>query len=345
MRIIGYFRRTRYWQVYAFNNLPEGYKKKRSLEVPFNWLKNSQFLAHTKFVVPFQNVDLYHSYNSIVTGHKPWVIEVESQVPRFGPDLKKGNRKFDWAVNKLRSEKCKAIIFTSECTKKLNSDNFKKWGIDENKCQVIYRAVEPYEPLQRDGNEKMFTILFVGNAFYRKGGLELLKAFKHFNKDDARLIIISNLELDWAVYPTEEEVNFVRREIEENNQIEHYQKLPHEKVIHWMRKSDVFVSTTHADPFNNTILEALACEVPAITSDVRATPEFIKDGYNGFLTSLDNQKEEKTIQFIQKKLESYYSDNELLTKHKKNAKDIIQDKFVLRHRNNKLKKIYDKSSS
>ena len=341
MKQVGYFNRTRYWQIYAFNNPPKGYKYKRGINIPFHSIGiNDPFLRHTKFVLPFQNCDLYHTYNAVVTGRKPWIIEVETTVPRYG-DLKEGNRRFDWGIKKLKSQFCKGIIFTSKYTRKLNQENFKQWGIDPEKCHIVYRAVEPQYLLERTGNEKEFTILFVGNGFYRKGGIELLKAFKKFNKKDGRLVIISNFEVDWKIFPTEMEKQFVQEEIEGNKQIEVYQNLSHSEVIYWMRKSDVFVNTTYADTFNNAILEALSCQLPVIVSNVRAIPEFVKEGFNGFMVNPDLQNREKMIDHIYKKLETYYSDTNMLKIHSANALMTVESKFLIDHRNKKLSKIYN----
>lgn len=338
---VGYSNRTRYWQIFAFNNPPEGYKYKRAIDIPFHLTNiDDQFLRHTKFVMPFQNVDLYHTYNSIVTGRKPWIVEVETTIPRYG-QLKKGNKRFDWGVNKLKSQACSAIIFTSEYTKELNRKNFDRWGIDSDKCHLVYRAVKPHQPLEKNGKEQQFTILFVGNGFYRKGGIELLKAFKRFNKKDARLVIISTFEVDWEIYPTKEEVQFVQIEIEKNEQIELYQNLPHPQVINWMRKSNVFVNTTYADPFNNTVLEALSCGVPVITTDMRAIPEFVEEGYNGFMVTPNIDNREIMIHYILERLEVYYSNSELLKNHSENALKTVRSKFLIEHRNHHLQMIYD----
>lgn len=343
MMTIGYANRTRYWQKYAFDNPPEGIEYKRAIDIPFylTGIKN-QFIKHTKWMVPFQNCDMYHTYNSIVAGRKPWIVEVESTIPRYG-NMDESSTFYKWGINRLRSDQCRAIIFTSECTKKMNRKNFRNWDIDENKCHVVYRAVETYKPLERAGEDIKFTILMVGNAFYRKGGVELLKAFERFSPDDVRLVIISNFEVDWRINPSREETEYVEDIVKNNPKIEVFSNLPHKEVITWMRKSDVFVSTTFADPFNNTILEALACSLPAITSNERAIPEFVSDGYNGFVLEIEEADQETIVNFILKHLNKYYNDSALLSEHRKNALDMIETKFLIDHRNRRLQEILNNS--
>jgi|AntRauTorcE11897_2_1112592.scaffolds.fasta_scaffold46683_2 hypothetical protein len=94
MKLIRYFSRTGYWQIYAFNNPPEGYQSRRAINIPFHKFgMNSQFLRLTKIVFPFQRCDIYHTCNSVVTGENPWGVEVETTVPQYG-QLKEGYNGF-----------------------------------------------------------------------------------------------------------------------------------------------------------------------------------------------------------------------------------------------------------
>ena len=337
MRKIGHFNATRYWQKYVFGNAPEGYAYSRAIDIPFHLTKTTnQVLLNTKWLVPFQNLDLVHTYNSIIPYNKPWVIEVESFAPRYGA-LKEGDFWFDWGVKRLQSNSCKQIIFTSEFTKKMNQPNFTKWGIDSSKTQVIYRAVERYPSLVTDDDS--FRILFAGNGFFRKGGMELLKAFK--NIKNAQLDIISSFEIDWEIIPTEEEKQWVNAEINNNPNITVYGGLPHNKVIEMMQKSHVFVATTFADPFNNTILEAMACGVPIISSDIRSIPEFVKDGTNGFSTAVDKQNKDHIVDFITKKITLLQNNKSLRQEMGAESLRIATELFSIETRKKRIKEVYD----
>ena len=85
MAIITYSNRTRYWQRYVFSNPPIGYHYTRGLDIPFHLLNTKkQYLLNTKIFAPLKKTDLFHTYNSIVANNKPWVVEVESLIPRYG---------------------------------------------------------------------------------------------------------------------------------------------------------------------------------------------------------------------------------------------------------------------
>src|SRR5690606_35983277 len=191
-----------------------------------------------------------------------WVIEVESYLPRY-EGMSPANPLYKWALRRLAGGDCKALIFTSRNAMQRNRDHLVAAGVDTAKMSVVYRAVQAYVPVQED---RPFTVLFAGNGFFRKGGIELLRAFKRLPGNDVRLVIISRLDVDWGVLPAPEEVAWAQRTIAADPRITLLRGLNQREVVEQMRRSDVFVSTTFADPFNNTVLEAMATGLPVITS-------------------------------------------------------------------------------
>ena len=84
MRTIGISHKTRYWQHYCFSNPPAGYRYERKLDIPWHMMGvKAEFLANTKFFMPFSRADLLHTYNGVVANPRPWVIEVEDYMPRY----------------------------------------------------------------------------------------------------------------------------------------------------------------------------------------------------------------------------------------------------------------------
>jgi glycosyltransferase involved in cell wall biosynthesis len=339
MKRVGFFNATRYWQKYVFSNLPDGYFGKRTIDIPFHIMgSKNEFLLNTKWVIPFQNFDLYHTYNSIISINSPWVVEVESFIPRYGK-LKEGDRLFNWGIKRLQHNSCKALIFTSEYTKNMNLSNMEKWGIT-HKGHVIYRAVELF-PSLITGSENEFHILFVGNAFYRKGGIEFLKAIQCLTDVNIKITIVSNFEIDWAIHPTTDEIKWVKEQIEQDKRITCFLGLPHDKVIELMRKSNVFVGTTYADSFNNTILEAMACGMPIIATNIRAIPELVEDCKNGFTFTPNINDKNLMVDFIKEKLLLLINNADLRNQMALHSYKVANEKFSIEKRNEKLKNLYD----
>ncbi|MBZ0207516.1 MAG: glycosyltransferase family 4 protein [Flavobacteriales bacterium] len=339
MRTIGISHKTRYWQHYCFSNPPEGFRYERMVDIPWHIARiRVEFLANTKFFLPFAKADLYHTYNGVVANAHPWVIEVESYMPRY-ETMSPGNPLYKWALRRLAGPHCKALIFTSQSALHRNREHLLAAGVDPAKMSVIYRAVEQYEPRGRDADH--FTIIFAGNGFFRKGGVELLKAFKRLGRPEARLLIISTLEVDWGVFPEPEVIAWAEKTIAEDPCITLYRRLPHEELIRHMRAADLFVSTTFQDPFNNTVLEAMGTGLPVICSDVGALPEVARDGRNGWVLPVANRTSEEIAEEITARMVQLMDDAELRVKMGAANAQIIADRFTLAKRNAALTKVYD----
>ncbi|MGB3526564.1 MAG: glycosyltransferase family 4 protein [Flavobacteriales bacterium] len=339
IRTIGISHKTRYWQHYCFSNPPEGHRYERMVDIPWHMARiRLEFLANTKFFLPLAKADLFHTYNGVVANAHPWVIEVESYMPRY-ETMSPHNPLYKWALRRLVGPYCKALIFTSQSAMRRNQEHLLAAGVDPGKMSVIYRAVEQYEPMGRDAAQ--FTILFAGNGFYRKGGVELLKAFQRLNRPEARLVIISTLEVDWGIFPEPDVIAWAERAIAENSRITLYRRLPHTEVIKQMRAADLFVSTTFQDPFNNTVLEAMGAGMPVICSDVGALPEVAQDGRNGWVMPVANRTSEEIAEEITARMIQLMDDVELRKNMGKANAAIIADRFTLARRNAALTKVYD----
>ena len=51
----------------------------------------------------------------------------------------------------------------------------------------------------------------------------------------------------------------------------------------WMRMADLYISTSHVDGSSVSLMEALACGLPALVSDIPANKEWVSEGVNGWL--------------------------------------------------------------
>ncbi|MCB9166347.1 MAG: glycosyltransferase family 4 protein [Flavobacteriales bacterium] len=339
MRVVGISNKTRYWQYYAFNNPPEGYRYSRMVDVPWHMLKvRQQFLLHTKCFLPFKHADLFHTYNSVVANQRPWVIEVESYLPRYRP-MRESHPFFRWGQRRLASNDCKWLIFTSENTARMNRDHLVSFGVDPAKMTVVYRAVEQYRPDAKAPGR--FTILFAGNGFYRKGGVELLKAFRQLGGDDIELWIVSTMEVDWGVLPGPDVIAWTERTIADDPRIRLHRGIPHWKLVQLMRKAHVFVSTTFSDPFNNTILEAMGAQLPVICSDVSSLPEIVQQDRNGWLLPVEGRESDAIAEEIATRLRLLRDDPALLARMGVASLDVVRERFDLRVRNARLAELYD----
>jgi glycosyltransferase involved in cell wall biosynthesis len=341
MRTVGISHRTRYWQQYCFSHPPEGHRYARMPDIPWHaagirW----EVLANTKYFLPLRVPDLFHTYNAVVANPRPWVVEVESYLPRFqGMDQR--HPFYRWALRRLAGDHCRGLVFTSRNAMDLNREKLVAAGVDEGRMTVIYRAVERYAPLARDPERP--TVLFAGNGFYRKGGTELLKAFLRMGATDLRLEIISTLEVDWGIFPSTEEVAWVRRTIAEHPRITLHSRLPHAALIARMRAADIFVSTTFADPFNNTVLEAMGAHLPVICSGVGALPEVVEHGRNAWVVPVKDRKRELITEELADRLKTLAGDAAMRSRMGAESAAIARERFDITVRNGALAQLYGRA--
>lgn len=58
---------------------------------------------------------------------------------------------------------------------------------------------------------------------------------------------------------------------------------PHHEVAQYLAAADIYVSTPFIDTTSVSLLEAMACKLPPITTDIAGNREWITDGENGLL--------------------------------------------------------------
>lgn len=141
-----------------------------------------------------------------------------------------------------------------------------RYAVDVNKWQPTAKSPAPHRPLR---------LLFVGGDFARKGGWILLEAFRAGLSDICELDVVTK----------------DRELISERGVRIHTDLLPN---MHELRKlyaqADLFVLPTRGDANGIAILEAMACGIPVITTDVGSLTELVQDGVNGYLIPRDDAK-------------------------------------------------------
>ena len=249
---------------------------------------------HQFYDFNLNKVDLLHLYNGISYGRTPWVSTFETILPRFRNVVEAthgaaprfaSDQKLHKAINVLAGHACKQIIAMSDCASNMLRAVLVEFGnyreIIEKKLVVMQ---PPQDLLVTQFDDKGIDLsgpinfMFIGNAFFRKGGWEIVNSFKKL-RDQSRyeiiLTVVSDLRMDtYATHETSEDIQRAANLMQENRTwIKYFPHLPNPEVLDMMKKAHIGLLPTYADSYGYSVLEFQAAGCPVISTDVRALPE------------------------------------------------------------------------
>lgn len=159
-------------------------------------------------------------------------------------------------------------------------------GLDGEKIDVIPFGVDTdfFRPLNVYKDENIFQILSVGYLIERKGFEYLIRAIPMVLKEheNVRLTIVGS-------GPLESYLKALIYELGLSDYVEIIKNVSDEKLLTIYNSADLFVLPSIVDSQGNTeglgvvLLEAMACGLPVIGSDVGGISDIIQDGETGIL--------------------------------------------------------------
>ena len=171
---------------------------------------------------------------------------------------------------------CMDRIFTmSNYLKRSFCEDF---GIDEKKITCIGCGINLDEiPDEVDKDYEKKNILFIGRDFVRKGGDQVLMAFKVVKEKftNAKLFIIGpqKVDLPRELISGVEHLGFLSKK----------DPIQREVFRRTLQESSLFVMPSLYEPFGIAPLEAMVNQIPCILTNGWAFPEMVKPGLNGEL--------------------------------------------------------------
>lgn len=155
-------------------------------------------------------------------------------------------------------------------------------GIDATRYQtgggtsaLESRGIDPAHPY----------VLFVGRITRQKGIAHLVRAAEHF--DDSVPIVICASSADTPELGAEVAAGVARLQALRPNVHWLNEQLPEHDVVQLFGGARLFVCPSIYEPLGIVNLEAMACEVPVVASDVGGIPEVVTDGDTGRLVHYD----------------------------------------------------------
>lgn len=192
-------------------------------------------------------------------------------------------------------------------------------GIDTN----LFRLMDKKE-------SDIFTIGFVSRIDNGKGWDVLL--------DAASLLQNKNYNFKVLMLGGGSQENLLLKKIDDLNLhdiVEYIGAKPHEELVDYFNQMNIFAFTTRlAESLGLVGLEAMACGIPVVGSNIGGLPSYISDGINGKLFEPKNSsKLSERIEFFMDMDSSkinYYKEQALITAKKydsKNVAKILSDKL------------------
>jgi glycosyltransferase involved in cell wall biosynthesis len=202
-------------------------------------------------------------------------------------------RKYDMKTERIRKiqkfvvRRADRVITPSEFLKKIIKD----WGVKEEKVFVVYNA----GPEIKQITDTVSKVGLEGDILASAGRLEpwkgmvalveimpdLLQKNPHF-----RLLIAGD-------GPLFESLKSAAKNLKIEDRIILAGRVPHDELMSYFKASKIFILNTGYEGLPHITLEAMACGLPVVTTNVCGNPEVVKDNYNGFLVEYNNKEQLK----------------------------------------------------
>lgn len=103
----------------------------------------------------------------------------------------------------------------------------------------------------------------------------------------------------------------------------------------YLASSDVYVSTSLSDGTSVSLLEALACELAPVVTDIPANQPWVTDGENGFLVTINDYK------MLAKRIIDLLKDNDTRRRFGKLGRNIVAERAEYVNQMSRVEGIYE----
>ena len=219
------------------------------LSLPFKWLTGVQFVLVVE--------DTPHSTRNLSSFRrwvKKWAYKRADRFVAFSED----------AISFLNKIGIQRDIYRSS------------WSLDMREFQPLNIAGNSVK--YHNLNEIRHVVIYVGAFIINKGVLLLLEAWNKLPlavRENSKLLMVGSgsIRIDMENYIQKNKLT----------EVEILGQLPYLQVRDLLRSSDLLVLPTLQDLFSLTILEAMACGCPVITTPYNGARELVDEGKNGWL--------------------------------------------------------------
>lgn len=246
---------------------------------PFQWRDLPGLILDFKRLIREIKPDLIHAgpiqtcaFIAVLTGFRPiltmsWGFDLMDDVHR--------NRWWEWAT---RYTLKRSTYFISDAN--VTRDKAVAYGMNPERTVVFPWGVDlqQFAPSTVHGPSSNFT-LFCNRSWEPRYGVDVLaKAFVKVtaSRPEVGLILLgggsqaANLRQILTSGGVMEQVHFGGQ-------------VSQKELAGWYHQADLYISPSHVDGSSVSLMEALACGLPCLVSDIPANKEWVTEGENGWL--------------------------------------------------------------
>lgn len=174
-------------------------------------------------------------------------------------------------------------------------------------------------------------ICYIGRSSYQKNPFFLIRVIDrvHHIHPEIKFYILGE-----GYYSPD--FNKMKKEIEDKGLTKTIKLLPwlnHEETLRYLKNSLFYLTVSRYEGLSLSVIEAMGLRKAIIASDVLGNCDCVKDGYNGRLLPLDEEKFCQAITFLIEK-------DDIRHEFEKNSKMSFEKNFLIDRRIGELEKIY-----
>jgi len=278
-------------------NIVEIISSENTFTIPIKGLKNPSFMISSSFKAKFKkNNDIVHAHNipsakamknasgkKILTIHGIYSQQIKNLHNKTTSKI---------AANYEKESLEWADIIT--VVSKDAFDHYKKMGLN---VYHIPNSIDIDSLSIKSDRRYKKQIIFAGRLSLEKGVNVLLDLIKILPQDINLIILGSGPKENLLKNLKKSNVNYLGY-------------LPKNETISLIRGSDILIQPSLIEGISSTILEAMACKVPVITTNVGGNKELIKHNQTGILIEPNNSQ--KLLEEIKKLFANHEIKNKLI---------------------------------
>lgn len=182
----------------------------------------------------------------------------------------------------------------------VKKDLVERYGVEESRIRTVYNGVDPNlfrrhknSEVALKGIEGRKVVLYVGHFGLRKGLTYLIRAMKRVREEvpDSLLLCIGGVPSWLGSINMWGYLTSLIEKLELKENVILLDRVDNRLLPNYYSVADVFVLPSYYEAFPKVLIEAMACELPVITSRMGGVVDSVADGVNGYLVEYGNVKQ------------------------------------------------------